>query len=355
MKKSLLFILMTFLLLNVSISSYKTEKISIKEEAGNYASVEKTDAYLNALTKEQFEQNNMEYSNQKRFFYGLEVSAIYNGKPIPGVTYSILDSKGNNVVNDIYGREATGQTDSDGKLKFLLVGNADYVVRQMSIDEKYDIYKGEVKIDVGKPSIAEKGEDFAENQIVNYVKVTFVNDISDEEISMLALIEGEKTRIKGWREEVVSEINEIFNNIDTLKHNEEELKKLEAIRVGEIAKLDEVVNQYLEMAEGKMRFGERVDCRYTLEPYKARLATIHGHWEHWIILSLVFISAILHFFFNKHMLINIIDVAGIIVLAFDICLMSVLFLGLLVILNMIFTFIGSISDNNYEEVKEDRI
>lgn len=319
------------------------------------ASVESTDAYLNALTKEQFEQNKMEYSNQKRFFYGLEVSAVYDGKPIPDVTYSILDSKGNNVVTDIYGREATGKTDSQGKVKFLLVGNSDYVVRQMSIDEKYDIYKGEVKVEVGKPSIAEKGKDFAENQIVNYMRVTFVNDISDEEVSMLALIEGEKDRIRAWRDDVVDEINEIFNNIDTLKHNDAELASLEAIRVDEIGRLDEITDQFLNIAEGKMRFGERVECRYTLEPYKARLATIHGHWEHWIILSLVLVSCILHFFFNKHMLINSIDLVGVVVLSFDICVMSVAFLGLLVIVNMILTFIGSMNDNNFEEVKEDRI
>lgn len=355
MKKYILSTLILLIFVCLGTNFNIPESYQITESRENYFASEKTEAYLPALTKEQFEANNLKYSNQKKFYFGLEVTAECDGVGIEGATYAVLDKTGKSVVADIYGQAATGKTDMDGKWYVMLPGNMDYVVRQISIDEKYDIYKGKVEVNNEKISIAENGDDLSERNIINFLAVKFDNELGDEELATLRIIEEEKKRITDWKNGVEQEIVEIYESIDMLKHNDQEKDALASIMITEKSLLNDVYEQYIELADKTIREGRRSELKYDLGPYQNRLSKIYGHWEHWLILFLIVISGLLHFFFNWHMRINLIDILGVCILSLDICLYSVIFLGILVIFNMIMTYIGSMNDNDIEDVKEDVI
>lgn len=282
-------------------------------------------------------------SDPDKYAYGLEIHAYYKGEPLADVQFTITNKK-NVIIKDVFGVEAINKTDKNGVVRFYLFAGYNYIVSQTKVNEKYSIQNGEIHMDSANGTILES-KNFNKDNIEKYLEISFDNGLSDKEMGILNKIENEKAYIEIWKNDQKNKIEEEFNKIDYSVYNDAQITKIKDIKDEAYKDLEETSKAYIQNIESNVRKGLEGDYLFSCASYLAKVKGIIPHWEHFIIIGLAIVAAILHFIFNRHLLIDTTILAGAYILYIDYCRLSAIYLGILVAICGIFTILGAIFDN----------
>lgn len=324
------------------------EDISITSLCGDSTSIEinsLSNVDIKNLSKVAIAQN------PESYVYGIEITAKYEDKYLEGISFSAV--RNGIIAKDVFGNEATTTTNSDGKAYLYLFAGYTYSIEQSDTNDVYSIVNGEITVDSTNATVLAKNG-FEINNIEEYTKITFKNGLSEKELQIRANIESERNNLYKWKETQINKIKEVYNQVDFSKYNTKQLSQLEDVLNSEYVSLDSVVKQYEDKIDNNIRNDIKSDYQYSLDQFKNNLA-ITPHWQHWLIIVVLALSLVLHFIFNKHLLIDLTILLGIGILAIDYCKMSLILLGVLVAINLIITLIGLKVDTDYEEIDDEYI
>lgn len=289
-------------------------------------------------------------SNPKKYAYGVEITATYNGEPLNGVQFTVTNSK-NIIVKDIYDQEAVKATNDKGCVRFYLYAGYSYLISQTGVEGKYSIQNGEIVLDSANATILDIN-DFKESSIDEYLKIEFKNDLSDKELLTLSLIEKETDNINSWKSKNITELNKFFTDFDYSKYNANERNKIHKIEEAANQEIENLTNEYLKNVEYSVRNEKEVSYSFDMMKYKKMIQDVTPHWEHWLLVALIIVCFVLNFIFNKHLLIGASVFIGILILCLDYCQKSLIFFIILSVVCLVFILLGVFVDNDEAEIDE---
>ena len=148
------------------------------------------------LTASQLEASNLDYTyNPEAYIYAVEISATYNGMPIPNLTFVAVDEDGY-IIKGANDKIASVQTDTNGHAYLFLYNGYEYTIRhELNEDyDKYDARNGDISYNFGSATVR-KSEGFLESDILSTAKLSFNVGLSDRELSILKKVENETNRV----------------------------------------------------------------------------------------------------------------------------------------------------------------
>lgn len=354
--KKILYVLLICLL---SLTSAFAEENELVENVYTQEEIEKVDSTSPedeimliseepvTLTSDEIEIDSISNSNN---VYELAITIRYDNSLMSDIIVSLKNENGE-TVNDIYNKNAITTTSDIGKAYFYLNAGEKYFITISDNDDKYSIINGSYEITENNPTILNK-DSFEIDDIKKYYEISINLGLSDKEIELQKTIKEKTEQINSWKQDKINTINAIYNGLDFSKYNEAQLIELNNIKEEELQKLESVANEYKNKIENSVRNDEELYLTYEVTTFSEKLNNVTPHYYHWFIVCFIAISLVLHFIFNKHVLINFTILPSVIIMYLDNCNMSKTLLIVHAGVCIVFTIIGLIFDSKYEEEGE---
>ena len=323
------------------------ESIGLTALCGN----EEKSVEIKSFTNTQYKYSGWSNSgNPKEYVYGLKLKATNPTGNMKDVEFTLTDKEGN-IMQDMSGKDAVITTDENGEATIYLYAGYSYFVKETKTDEKWSILNGDIIINNTNATVV-KADEFALNKFEEYYSITFENQISEAEKEIQEKISAKKEELKTWQKQKLASIEQIFNDVDKSNYNENAVKESVELKQQTIEEL----NAYVEKIEGEIeeaiRSEKEMNFIYDLGDYETTLEDMNGHWVHWALLGLVLLCFGLHFVFNKHLMIDLFIIPGIVLYLRDICNLSKVFLVGIAVSSLLFTFLEIILSKKMQNVSE---
>lgn len=323
------------------------ESIGLTALCGN----EEKSAEIKSFTETQYKYSGWSNSgNPKEYVYGLKIKATSPEGVLAGAEFTLSDKDGN-VMQDMSGNDAIITTDENGEATIYLFAGYNYFVKETKTNEKWSIHNGEIVVNNTNATVVKTSE-FALNKFEEYYSITFENQLSDSERELQENLASKQEELSKWKETTLANIEKTYNGVDKSNFNENAIKESLVLKQQAIDELNAYVEKIDAELEDDLRNEKEVNFVFDLGGFEKSLNALSGHWLHWALLVIFILGFVLHFIYNKHLIIDLLIIPGVVLYLKDICTLSKVFIVGLGITCVLFTLLEIILSKKTKDFSE---